>query len=351
MVALATSAALGAASCLPDLAVEPEAAVDARPLTCGNGVIELAAPSGETCDPGGSAAPGCGSDCQVTCPDGARSPRTNHCYFAAPPVTNYQAALASCSARGAHLVTYDGDDERAFAAQLAAPGTATWVGLTPAGEGTWRSPRDVEPGWTPSCPGCFAKLPNEAPPTGRQCLQDAYDWSSYRGVDCVNSGAPLAVVCEREPAGTTADFCAGGICVLAPETVGQKRYLYVPVPVTADEARDACSAIGGQLAMPDSASERESVLTAIQRFVASPDERAWIGLARADGAWRWDDGLPEDARPLLWGDHEPAPLEGAMRAVVAVPSFAGGASAPLDVQLARAASTAENHPYVCQYPP
>lgn len=355
VLAFAGAALLGATACLPDLTYEQAAVVEDRPLGCGNGVIELAATGGETCDPGEATTPGCGSDCQVSCPDGVLSPVTHHCYFAVPAVTNYQAALASCTTRGAHLVTFGGDEERSFVAQLSAPQSAGWVGLTPAGEGTWRAAREVEPGWTSTCPGCFARLPLNAAWAGRQCLQDAPSWSSYQPVDCVSSGAPLAVVCEREPPGTTADFCAGGICLVAPETVGRKRYLYVPVPVTGDLARDACRSLGGQLAMPDSVREREAVLTAIQRFVAAPDERAWIGLVRdgddATSAWRWDDGQAVGSRPTPWGDGEPAPLAGDVRAVVAVPSFAGGASTPLDVQLARAASAGENHPYVCQYPP
>jgi len=116
---------LGAA-CLPDLApisTEPTSGEGSTPFVgCGDGVIATlddGGDAGESCDPGkpndlDAQSPGCRS-CQIVCEDGGViDPRTGHCYFAAAASDSYQAAITSCKARGAHVVTFASKGEVAL---------------------------------------------------------------------------------------------------------------------------------------------------------------------------------------------------------------------------------------------
>lgn len=329
-------------------------------------MIDLALDGGEPCDPGEAGAVGCTRDCAIDCPrDGVVDPRTRHCYFRAEQATaEFAAARGECSAVGAHLVTFESQEERSFVyARLGGvPAPRFWVGLVPRVElDGYASARDrVEPGWAANCPGCFAHLAPDASSIegdAGDCVGDEPGGRSYFKVPCrqppppAPGSAPLGVVCEREPTGATFEPCAGGLCITIPRTLGTKRYLYVPVPVSAQEAADGCRALGGSLVMFDSAAEREAVLVEVQRFVSTLDVGAWVGLARAADAgtasFVWDDDAGEDARPPIWGREPQASMSAKvgvdMRAVVVV------TLAEVDVQLARAVPSTEQRPYLCQY--
>ncbi|MBK6694484.1 MAG: C-type lectin domain-containing protein [Myxococcales bacterium] len=341
------------ASCLPDLQID--AAQPPRPPgedRCGDGRIAAEGDAGEQCDPGDAGvAPGCTAQCALDCADGVLDPATNHCYFREKDATFKQAG-AACASRGAHIVTFRDGAERQLASSLVS--ALSWVGLTQeVASGGYAAAAAGEPGFAAECPGCFA--PGDGGPFPRSpsapgnCVADDGRAPSYLLVDCAS---PLAVVCEREPPGAFGDQCSGGYCVAVPETRGKKRYLYVPVPAAAEEAKGGCEALGGSLVLFDSASEREAVLAELQRLALLRSARliadeAWVGLAAPGdgGGFLWDDGRAESTRPPLWGVSEPRRAEGRAVVLIVPPT----AVTDISVQLARVVDERERRPYLCQY--
>lgn len=346
-----------ALACLPDLETNPPHAA-APPVSntafCGNGVIELGQDGGEDCDPGDAGAVGCTTDCKIAC-EGVARPGTQHCYFTVPAV-QYPSATQECRARGnAHVVTLNSEDERDFVMRTFATDAAPplWVGLLNTA-GVYSSAHlGVEPGWQPKCPGCFVHPPGagEIAGDGGPCVGDAPDASSWFTLDCQSDHS---VVCEREPPGASIDLCTGGFCVVVPRTHAAKRYLFVPVLATADEAMQACAALGANasLALFDSQDEREEVFAAVQSAVraGASDNGIWIGLAKSADAsgFKWDDGKNESERPAIWGPGQPSASAADARAAIIVRPFTGTAI-DVDLQLARALPGSEQHAYVCQY--
>jgi len=139
----AATLALGAA-CLPSLSPIPDAPTPVEGSTpfvgCGDGLIATlddGGDAGESCDPGkpndpDAQAPGC-SACRIVCEkDGVIDPRTGHCYFPVDPSDNYQAAITSCKARGAHVVTFASAAEVTLVQGVTGGAGASgfWVGLS-----------------------------------------------------------------------------------------------------------------------------------------------------------------------------------------------------------------------------
>jgi cysteine-rich repeat protein len=379
--AAAAFAALGglvalAIACLPDLALTV-APADSGVVTtaigsCGDGLIAADPDAGEECDPGeAGVGRGCSADCKIECPPrpvGVVDPESKHCYFSQQALaTTFSAATNVCRSSGAHVVTFRDEAEHAFVlGNVARAAKGFWVGLQSKANGYAAVVRPIEPGWMPSCTGCYAPnapadggpFPQSSDLTPGDCLADlrtAADGGAYVRVDCGDPLIPiqsqLQVICEREPLGASIELCSGGYCATVSTTRGKKRYLYVPSPVTAEEAKNACAALGGYLVLFDSAEEREALLSQVRLVVQPGEQSAWIGLASSGdagpGAYVWDDGDSETQRPLVWGAGEP---NRAGRAAALLPS-APDQAPPIDndVQLARAASPTERHPYLCQY--
>lgn len=345
-------------ACLPDLETLPPTPDAGKPVptgatVCGDGVVNLDRDGGEECDPGEAGTPlGCSRDCRVVCePGGVVRPDTQHCYWVAP-AADYRAAADECSARGAHVVTLNSEEERsfvfgAFGADAAAP---FWVGLDRSvEEDTYLSARKfVEPGWEPGCPGCFLHPPDAGAIGGDagSCVSDAPDAAAWTKLGCQTR---VSVICEREPLGVAIDFFSKSVVV--PKTHRTKRYVYFPVPSTADEAKSGCVALGGTLALFDSEDEREQVFAAVQSALQDPSEKGtWIGLARTGdaAAFAWDDGAPESARPSVWGSKQPASVPGGDARAAVFVSPIGSPGIDVDTQLARALPVSEPHTYLCQ---
>jgi hypothetical protein len=189
MAALAVGAAgaLVAVACIPDLpsATSPvnDASVDAStdadaqpppppaPPRCGDGIVDL--DLGEQCDPGTApdATSTVCSACQMTCPDagGFVWPQNNHCYSydgtQAPDLDDHAANHCQAAATATHVVTFASEAE--FQAVVAAlrPG-AFWVGFDPVAgiPNEYTALASYEPGWAPTCPGCFAHTDNPTSP-------------------------------------------------------------------------------------------------------------------------------------------------------------------------------------------
>ncbi len=350
----ALALALLVAACLPDLREFPAETVGGR---CGDGYVDGptgAAPE-EACDPGDVGALGCSPTCALVCEGGVRL-ATKHCYFLAGSTNSYAAAAERCRAAGAHVVTFGGADEIASVDAIV-PAGDYWVGLvkdltteayTPErglGEPGYPAPPKTGP-----CPGCFARadpgqsFPAEAGASGELgCLIARRGATSpWRAAPCARA-SPADVVCEREPPGTRAEGCPGGVCVrLSPTT---KRYLFVPAPALEPEAAAGCASFGARLVLLESPEEREELAREIARL--SPDlAGVWIGLARAAGAtaFLWDDeAAPTSRREPMWADKEPQ-ATGPSRAYLDLTR--GG----YDTRLVRARDEAgKTRPYVCQY--
>ena len=382
LAVVAAASVLGAiaVACLPDLADIP---TEPSPLEsgagpfvgCGDGIIATlddGGDSGESCDPGtiDAQVPGCRS-CQLECPSpprGKLDPTSGHCYFAAKSDSTYNGATSLCQGEGAHLVTLGSLDEADFVKPLLAAGddgAGYWVGLSriPALGSAYGPSHPEEPGfpYAPAgggaagpCLGCFglgADPDGGAFPLEDAALPDApcvvARGGTWLQVDC-NKGPPRAVLCEREPVGARAYTCGGAFCFSLASTSSTKTYVVSVSTADPDLAARSCADLdGGSLVVFGSAEEREQLAHEIlARDPTAVEQLLWIGLSADGGAWAWEDGVPASARPLPWGNAQPAtPDSGSARAFM---RLRGGA---YDTQLAYADDGgAPRRLYVCQRP-
>lgn len=361
-LAFGTLSTLGLASaCLSDLAtfIPVDGGVEAGPASTGCGDTILATlddggDAGEECDPGPNAVLGCTPQCTISC-GGVIAPSGN-CYFLADP-SDYNRALISCGAAGAHLVTIGSEDEQARVRLLV--GAASYrLGLRVTDDEAYKTPPRVEePGWPlggRTCEGCFAVaddaglFPSSGDAGGPQSCLVASARDEWVRVPCSEQDAGYLTVCEREPAGQRAQYCAGPYCTTLVPTQGKKRYVISPAKTSAAEADAFCRGYdGGTLVVFESREEREQLAREIRGLTVGQEQTfdVWIGLANVDGAWRWDDGQLVDAgRPSPWANGEPR-SDGRGRAFMRFNPNA------FDTQLAATATDdagAEPKRFVCQ---
>lgn len=367
--ALVALAAAGA--CIPDLPPDqappaPAPVVDRG--QCGDGYIDLAA--GEQCDP--PVAPdagslGCSDHCTVIC-SGLRWPHNDHCYeLMSAAATALQGEASSRCANlpgGGHVVTFASQGELdAVTRYLADAGAGPfWIGLWQAPD-KFNSVNAYEPGWSTTCPGCYAHtsdarapLPRSAEavadPTALACVGGSPEpaktsWAQY---PCSGSAA-LRVVCEHEPEGVHSTACEAGICIDLVATYSTKAYVYQASPLSWTDAEARCRGLGGSLVVLQSRDEREQLWLELSRL-SIPPSRVWIGLSPGPvdagdagaATWIWDDGTSADAPdayPSPWGVGEPAGP---------TPAFLSHSTTqpPVDDTLAVTDSTVHTLPYVCQ---
>jgi hypothetical protein len=375
------AATAGAGACIADL--PPDGASGASPTdaaaslpmpSCNNGFIDLDA--GEQCDPGPSGdagLAGCTARCQMECAGGFVWAGNNHCYrMASTTVETFDqtgGATDRCQALGAHVATFASEDEFQVVIQHFDAG-AFWVGLQSTRPPEYSSVVMVEPGWSPTCPGCYAHTPDPTVDLPRvdagvasmlsdDCISasTSADERSWREALCTSVPAVRAI-CEREPVGVLSAQCDGGVCIELVATFGRKRYVYVDQPASPDGAERACQAIGGRLVVLDSRDEREQLWRELSRLsVSVPPAVIWIGLALVtpdaggqDGAaaqWIWDDGTLADApdgHPPPWGDRQPH-LTGTTTTRAYLENFM---TPPFDNTLALNDGTPGAMPFVCE---
>jgi hypothetical protein len=320
----AAAVALGVQACLPDLPGVKAQQAEAGPGGfCGDGYVDL--DRGEECDPGPGAidggSGGCTSGCMMDCTDGQLVwDQNNHCYFTSG---TSPALEPNCTGLN-HVVTFASESEYDEVKQFFAFGdggeTPFWVGLTSSQR--YAAIIDYEPGWAPSCSGCYAHTDDARAPlppfdlgfdSGRleNCVAAVPDASSWQAYPC--SGMPRTrVICEREPIGTQTKQCDAGFCIDLVITHKTKRYVYQPASVTAPQAVKNCAAIGGRLLVLDSRDEREQLWRQLS-LLDAPPTAVWLGLTVLDAGgpdaaatWVWDDGTvlddSPDAHPAPWGD-------------------------------------------------
>jgi hypothetical protein len=357
----AAGGVLAAMACIPDLPNGSQATTQDGSVSgpeggkpfCGDGIIDL---PGEQCDPGtvdGSAY--CTAACKVVCDGGFLWSRNDHCYFDIPPgAVSLNEANGKCTG-GAHVVTFASEDELEAVAGAIDAG-AFWIGLnfdtTTSG---YTSEHSLEPGWEPTCPGCFAHVPDPTQPLpgdGGFCVEGFSDLtSSWQQYSC-SGGRRIHVICEREPAGTLQRACvdAGITCIELAWTTGLKRYVYFHNAAPSDgpdgSAEQTCESLGGSLVVLESRDEREQLWKA----VGATQSSFWIGLSLGEGgsSWVWDDDASDDAYASPWGARMPRE-PGGTRAFF---FQNGGTPAAVDDTLARNGNGASSFfPFVCQLPP
>ncbi len=352
---------MAAVSCLPNISTAGVAPFDAgdagNPPTpsgfCGDGIIDFDA--GEHCDPADGAAPGCNA-CQIMCDGGLLDPATDHCYLALPSVAKIEAARAECENTGGHLVTFVSETE--FANVLAWKKADFWVGLnldTVAAPPTYVpfGSTVMEPGWSRNCDGCYAHvdgsardiprlLPDASGPKPTCVLARAAIDQSWVTVTPDLGVGQAAVVCEREPVGTTARFCNQPTCV-ATRGTPPHRYQYFPEAVTAQEAADRCTSNGARLVVFETREGREQLARELASFLPpAPIPEIWIGLVRGKGGtWAWADGAPVTQYPLEWGDNQPSGANTAF-------AYISLSTSAYDTQLAHADDGTTPRPYLCE---
>lgn len=343
LLSLSSAIVLGAAwACLPDLAA---------PIVpfCGDGYVDPDA--GEQCDPGpvdGSAAcVACRVHCNGTLP--FVDPASHHCYFGAAENSDIDGSAASCEGSGAHLVRFVSEPELQYVAARTPTGPF-WVGLEQSSDTAWLPLEATsEPGWSASCPGCYAHLDGgfAVEDAGGPCLvAQTVTQEPWTEALCRTKGVAKITrftMCEREPLGLRARPCGAYVCLTAAVTEARKHYVLLNQRTSASAAREACAQARASLVVLESAAEREELGEAIAAQTVLPDAKDyWVGLVQgANGNWSWegDGGL---ALPP-WGDGEPkSPSPAAGRAYVLV------AAGAVDSELAHAAASAETHYPLCQ---
>ncbi len=356
-------------ACLPD---PDRAQLDAGPTpdakapgACGDGFIDSTTDgSAEECDPGQAGKDnGCSPSCRVLCAGGVIDPVTKHCYFRLPQKTTSEGdARKACKLPG-HVITFVSDNEVAFLAD-AGFSSGFWIGLSYFGGQLGYQSDDNssgEPGWiyptnSAACPGCYARTGSDAsayfPPLGPdagilpECVYAASltEWhhSPCNITPQQDGGEAHDTLCEREPPGTRATVCNGGICITVAQT--QKRYLFVPSDTSADDAKSSCEALSGNLVLFDSREEREQLAREIAKYTGDEGASFWVGLAAgANGTYTWDDGKAEAARPPLFGIDAGTPTPGARVFISLRPTD------PIDIGLGHADVPQSLHTYVCEY--
>jgi hypothetical protein len=332
LAACASGAVLAVFACIPDLppvgSTPSEASVDAPIVQesapppaspkCGDGIIQL--DRGEECDPGGNVpadaaddvtSAGCNRKCEFVCP-GFLWSQNNHCYTldVRQAAALDEQASVYCQDIGvnAHVVTLASEDELTAVVGALNPGDF-WVGFEPAlsGSNAYTSLALFEPGWSPTCPGCFAHTADaQAPLPGatQGCVEARGDidasWQQYPCSD----GGKIHVVCEREPTGVLSQRCDAGVCIDLVWTHAQKRYVYVGTKLDGDDAEKQCEALGGTLVVLQSRDEREQLWHELGHLGTIPGS-IWIGLSEVGGDWAWADDAGPDAYPSPWGDKQP----------------------------------------------
>lgn len=371
LAACAAGALIAAFACVPDLPPDespgdasaegsPDAADESRAPPapyCGDGIIQL--DNGEHCDPGVTLAPdatagGCTWDCQVACPLGFVWPQNDHCYsFEGQEATSLDPQAVGHCTGTAHVVTFASEEEfQAVATTLEAG--AFWVGL-----GLFGGPSNAytptalfEPGWDPTCTGCYAHTTDPAAPlpgAPQGCVEALSDAdASWQQYPCADAGR-LHVVCEREPSGVHSQGCDAGACIDLVWTHLQKRYVFVSTRMDGDSAEAQCGLLGGTLVVLQSRDEREQLWHELSRLTASKAPASiWIGLSQRSGAWVWDDDAGADAYPSPWGDRQP---RGNGSRAYLVETF--GPPTPVDTTLAKndLGALSVSLPFACQLTP
>jgi hypothetical protein len=348
---------------------------DARGASaCGNGTIDLDA--GEQCDPGATPAMNvtgaCTAACRVDCVSPAfRWPNNNHCYWlAATDNSNFSNAQSLCFP--GHIVTFASETE--FDAveanvRFSKADPRYWIDMTTLAGRSYPSLVPYEPGWDPTCSGCYAHTPDPSMPlpryvdskgveAGGPCISADTDPVGPSWSESACTGIGTLVVCESEPVGAQFSACGdAGVCIDLVATHARKRYVYRSSPATADSAEAFCTSLGGRLVVLQSRDEREQLWFQLSKIAgASAIQRVWIGLSlkmassseggAGDGVWAWDDGIPATAAayPSPWGDREPIDAGTTSRAYMRAYMGVG----EIDNTLARNDEAVKELPFVCE---
>ena len=378
------AAGLLVAACLADLPAPgtftdgggAEASVldAARPAPrCGDGILQRDA--GEACDPGDSGALGCDPvHCSIVCPGGFVGPTSDHCYF---PLDGGKiassAAIAACTAQGAHLVTYGGLNEQQLVDDhFGEAGGPYWLGLQLVTPVDVKPMYDVgtvnEPGWRSTCSGCYGpvltagavEFVNLCKVLSPGCVAHGPNGPADFAVNCEGSCgdaggifADLLVhgLCEREPPGLSGQDCDdGGVCITLKSSASF--YELVLTPLARPEAAAVCAGKNGHLVVFQTPEERAQLSAELvaRTQPGTPQLEYWVGLSNpsttSTPAWVWEDRTPVAGYPLEWGDGEPSPSTypwayGLVDRSVDDTSF--------DRQLLRAVTGDVTLPFVCEF--
>jgi hypothetical protein len=209
--------------------------------------------------------------------------QTSYCAYAEPDT--WERSEARCVANGGHLMTVDPRiTSDALHAALGSPlgaERAAWIGLELKSKGakkawTWTTGAALEDAsWNTGEPNNFGG--HEA------CAEWLVADGRWNDTRCELSQSYLCQAAKDKPLACKSGraFSSGGVA-----------YCLNAVDRTFAEAKRACAADGGGLAVLGTLAENRAVRDAMAaRFAAT---RMWIGLTEAgeDGNWRWTSGVP-----------------------------------------------------------
>lgn len=221
------------------------------------------------------------------------------------PMSWFEAAFFA-EEHGAHLAGPDTDS--AFPAEELTKGRECWLGAARSGDDSWVlcHGKAWNPSVQPGGDGLFlisAKNGGFASADEGQALPFVIVWYA----DGSNPGTLAAQL-----AATRASLDSASP-VFPPGTVvaGERRYFFVPRPVSWEEASEMAQDGGGHLLVAAAAAE----ITEVEEFAKRLDARdgIWLGGSLEDDYWKWITGEPWQA--AAWADESTASEEGAALAI------------------------------------
>jgi cysteine-rich repeat protein len=317
---------------------------DASTSACVGGTPNGAWEPNEECDDGNILEDdGCTPGCLLSC-EGLLDAETGTCYFIGSPEVELMNAFSRCDGfgGGAYPLSIRSDRERDLlipwleqtSLQVVLAGLYVEDNML-----TWRATAPEHPGWSASCPGCYAWWADSEPqPVGPKRVavmrkDDGWRWTVG------SSQLSYGLICERPRPGRPENLCALPDCDPASTHDFVTRgtaYRVRNTTLGIVAAEEDCRAWGGHVVAISSDEERELLV----RF--GPPTRSWIGLFRQPGEeWRWVDGVSTKERPIPWSSANVEDNE--LAAVLAV-----GTS--FDTRLVESHNPMAQLPYVCEKP-
>ena len=247
------------------------------------------------------------------------------------------------------MVTFASEAELTAVVSKLPLADAFWVGLDPiAGNANqYFSLASFEPGWAPTCPGCFAHTADASAPLPgavQGCVESLPDldasWQQVPATAATSStssaNANRSESCPRSAREDSASTSCGRSARSATSTSAPTLRRRTP--------RRTAMPTGGRSSCFSRGTSESSSGTSYPRS-RYPDP-IWIGLSLKNGSWGWDDGAARGAYPSPWGDGEP---KGSARGL-SLPD-ADLIPSPLDNTLAVNDVAADSAlAYVCQLP-
>ncbi|XP_077970679.1 uncharacterized protein LOC144425162 [Styela clava] len=228
------------------------------------------------------------------------------CYLFVTETATWNDANEACKARGAELAAITSESEqKAVSVEVNSKNKNTWIGLSNVNHQSqqlyWSNEVDT---YTES--SSYNNWADGEPSASRysKCVQltpDAVNYSPWQVQRC---GEERGYMCETGITGSCADGwrLALGKCYLF--VLSQNAW------GTWVDARDRCSAMGGNILVIESDEEQQYIAEKLPEFLDVGANEFWLGISDSleDGVFRWEDSenTPvSDNDYIMWNKNQP----------------------------------------------